>query len=110
MSDRYLPINRLIVARRILGYGRTATLALRPQPDLHLSSAVAQVQRMCVSLRPITDNGYFLGLDQAQIGVFVVVNGCHRVMFSLERNLSLRAKRSNLLLALGIASSLRFSQ
>src|SRR5580704_3062187 len=47
------------------------------QADAHVTTAVAQVERMSMALRAIPDNRDFLGLNQRQICIIVVINLGH---------------------------------
>jgi hypothetical protein len=50
---------------------RRATLA---QPDGDLDAAVREVLRMRMALRAVADDGDVLAFDEAEVGVFVVVD------------------------------------
>src|ERR1700693_4807778 len=47
------------------------------QADAHVTTAVAQVERMSMALRAISNNRYFFGLNQRQVCVVVVINLGH---------------------------------
>ena len=47
------------------------------QPDLHLDTRVAQVLRVSVPLRAVSDDRDLLALDEGDVGVFVVEEFSH---------------------------------
>ena len=51
--------------------------ALRMQAHADRAAAIPQVQRVCVSLRTVSDDGDFFGLNQREVRGIVVMNRSH---------------------------------
>ena len=60
-----------------------ARRARRRQPDAHVDAAVAQIQRVRMPLRPVSENRHLAPLDQRQVGIRVVIHLRHH---SLQLN------------------------
>ncbi len=73
------------IGRRFYGeavfFGFAARGAGFWQADADVAAAVAQIQRMGVALRAVAEDGDLFGLDEGEVGVFIVVELCHVLPF-----------------------------
>src|SRR5215469_8525704 len=60
--------------RRLRALARPGSLG---QPHPYVAARVAQAQRMRVALRAVAEDGNLAGLNEAEVGVAVVVHGGH---------------------------------
>ena len=54
--------------------------------DAHIDAGIFEIQRMGMALRSIADDGYFLALDQREIGILVVVSLGHSLFLLVQSN------------------------
>ncbi len=70
--------------------GQPFALTLRPraatliEADAHVCARIAQVQRMCVPLAAVADNGDLLTRQQRLIRVFVIIDSCQDVVLLMK--------------------------
>src|SRR5215207_7814698 len=77
-----------------VGPGRRLGRAGHGQPDPDLAARVVQGQGVGVALGAVAEHGDLAGLDQAQVGVVVVVDGGHRFGCLLRWSCSRQAGRA----------------
>ena len=100
---------------RGLGHGQDAQpgllglgLGLRPvaQPDAHVDARLGQVQRVGVALGPVADDGDLAALDQARVGVGLVVQLGH-LSLPLPGTAGDAVQRGGVVLQFGVSSGRR---